>query len=175
MKASKKQRTRQNVPLLAGFMLLAAGMLAILLVNNTSSPAAPTPTPQIVATANPTAIAYLTALPAAVPPSPELTQFLDTLAVEIEACDEYRPQRRQQIQQHIQWLRAPGEIPQQVAVLISQNPTGRLIFGMADYTASEWRLNERPPVSCLRDIGLMLNPLLVEYGEAAITIYENGS
>ncbi len=117
----------------------------------------------------------LTALPQATPLAGEAGGLLTDLETMMAACAAYSDERRRQMQQHITWLQNPAEIPRDVAIALGENPTARLIFGMATYTSTQWRLDERPPESCLMPIGETLNQMLVSFGEQPFTIYDEES
>jgi hypothetical protein len=88
------------------------------------------------------------------------------ISTQVEACPDYGPERRSQMNQHLTWLRAPISIPSDILMAIGSNPMGRLALGMATYTAVEWRLLEQPAESCLLLIGRLVNTLVVRLGEA---------
>jgi hypothetical protein len=167
-------RPRWRIFLLVGLviMLLAAG-----LVLTRNRPQVP-PESLAGATINPTAIANLTTLPNMPALSEADTQLLDRLSERVNACGDYSDARRDQMQQHIIWLKEPHQIPPDVAVALSLTGTvnARLIYGMAIFTSTEWRLLQRPAESCLIEIGRTLNNMLVAAGEPPLTIYdETGS
>ncbi|MCZ7542181.1 MAG: hypothetical protein M5R40_00960 [Anaerolineae bacterium] len=49
--------------------------------------------------------------------------------------------------QHIDWIIDPSTIPADIIIALGSNASGKLIFGMATYTSSEWRLGGRNPDS----------------------------
>lgn len=83
----------------------------------------------------------------------------------LDACPDYGDQRRGQMQQHIDWLLAPTTIPPDILMAIGVNPMGRLLLGMATYTAVQWRLLGSPAQSCLLPIGRLVNTLVAANGE----------
>lgn len=113
-----------------------------------------------IMTLQPEIVANLTQLPQAELLAGELADQVRTLQQRVAECPEYRTERRQQMNQHIDWLLDPSQLPRDVILALGANPTGRLIFGMATYTSSEWGLKDRPPESCLLNIGHMLNDML---------------
>lgn len=172
MKSTSKNRRRQQT--IAAGLVAAIGLLvvALFIFSLTGQPTPGPNTGQIVATMDPAIIANLTALPDAPPLSGEEAQAVQTIADAVTACPDYSTERRRQMEQHIFWLNQPSQIPPDIILALGPNPTGRLIYGMAIYTSTEWRLQERPNPSCLLDIGLQLNTLLVANDEPALTIYE---
>jgi len=157
--------------MIVAVILMAALMLAV--VISTNSPAAPTP--PAFATTNPDIIANLTALPAATPLAGEAGTLLVNLQSQVQSCNELSGARRDQVQQHIDWLQQPATIPPEIALALSmagRSITGQLINGMAIYISTEWRLLNRPPDSCLIALGRTLNAMLVAVGETALTIYD---
>jgi hypothetical protein len=131
--------------------------------------------PQQMMTLDPAVAANLTALPDATPLSGEAAQRWNDIRAAVNACDEYSPQRHEQMNQHLDWLIDPSDMPPEVIIGLGTNPQAQLIYGMAAYTSTEWRQQGRPADSCLRDIGLRLNALLVEVGREPFTIFESAS
>ncbi|MBZ0295124.1 MAG: hypothetical protein K8L99_21345 [Anaerolineae bacterium] len=170
MKRKKSQPNRRLISLGLAFVGVVALVAVVVISNQPNS--SPAPASSVIATIDPAIIANLTALPEATLIAPPITGEIQALEEQIAACDEYSDERRAQVQQHIRWLFHPDEIPMQVGLALGVNPAGRLIYGMAIYTSTEWRLNERPRPSCLLDIGQKLNELLLATGEEALTIYE---
>lgn len=128
--------------------------------------------PQVIATLDPTIIANLTSIPN-MPPLTEIeAQQLNELKAQVDACNGYSAARRDQMEQHIRWLLEPATIPNEILIAAGPNPLGRLIFGMAGYTSTEWRLQGRPAGSCLIAIGRRLNEMLVAANESPFTIYD---
>ncbi|MAS33352.1 MAG: hypothetical protein CL610_05060 [Anaerolineaceae bacterium] len=155
--------------LLAGLAGLVLVAILVILTNQ------PTPQPtasNTLATLSPTIIANLTALPSAEPVGGNEAAVLNELQTAVNACDDYSDTRRQQMSQHIRWLLNPSTIPADIAIVAGENLMGRLTFGMAVYTSTEWRLLERPAQSCLIPIGRTLNDMLVAAGEDPLTIYD---
>ncbi|MBZ0300221.1 MAG: hypothetical protein K8J31_10785, partial [Anaerolineae bacterium] len=128
--------------------------------------------PQTMATIDPTIIANLTVVPNMPPPTGDEAQQLHDLQVQVDACADYSDARREQMAQHIRWLLNPPTIPGDILLAAGKHPLARLIFGMAVYTSSEWRLKDRPADSCLIEVGRTLNDMLVTAGEEALTIYD---
>ncbi len=154
------------------------GLLAVLLTIasctslQSTTPPTTSGSSQIIATPDPTIIANLTQMPSAEPLTGPAAEALAVIDDAVTACAEYSPERRGQMQQHIFWLYQPNQIPPDMILALGTNPTGRLIYGMAIYTSTEWRLAQRPRPSCLLDIGLQLNELLIANNEEPLTIYE---
>lgn len=141
-------------------LLMAAGIIALQLFGNAnpqSSGQRMTLEPQIVNN--------LTQLPLATPLAGEAASHVNDLKALVEACPDYSPERRSQMEQHIQWLLNPAQIPGDMIIALGSNPTGKLIFGMATYTSAQWRIMDSPGDSCLVPIGRMLNDMLIAVGE----------
>jgi hypothetical protein len=169
MMSAKPTRRRLPLPLYISLLTVIAAAAVML---TTRQPPAP---PRIMATADPAVAMMLTQLPQSEPLTGAAAEELRAFEVQVIACRDYRPARRDQMRQHIHWLLNPADIPPQVILALGANPTARLLFGMADYTASEWRLNQRPADSCLRQIGLRLNQMLLAAGEEPLTLYEENA
>lgn len=164
--------SRGRIPVMVVAVILMAALVLAVFIS-TDSPAAPTP--PAFATTNPDVIANLTALPAATPLAGEAGALLVDLQSQVRSCNDLSGARRDQVQQHIDWLQQPTTIPPDIALALSlagRGITGQLINGMAIYTSTEWRLLDRPPDSCLIAIGRTLNAMLVAVGETALTIYD---
>jgi hypothetical protein len=159
-------------------LLIVLSIVAFVLVNNgddTTSPGQPTPVtgqPTPVMTLDPQTVNNLTALPQATPLSGMEADVWNTLRDQVAACEDYSPERRRQMEQHIEWLIDPSDMPPDVIVAMGGDTTERLIFGMAGYTSIQWRLNDRPPDSCLVPIGRALNDMLVAVGDPPFDIYD---
>lgn len=133
------------------------------------------PSPQVTSmamTIDPTILSNMTQVADATPLSSEDAEQFLTFQEQVEACDDYDAERREQMLQHVGWLVDPAEIPPDVMLAIGTNPQGGLIFGMASYTQIQWRLLDRPAESCLVDIGRDLNVLLEAFGRQRLTIYD---
>jgi hypothetical protein len=132
-------------------------------------------TPRQVMTVAPEVIANLTQMPLATPlSSADAVQWREIRTM-VDACDEYSPERRSQMVQHLDWLVDPSGIPPNVILALGSNSQERLVFGMATYTSIQWRLGHRQPDSCLVPIGLRLNDLLVALGGEPFDIYDQSS
>ena len=124
-------------------------------------------------TLEPQIITNLTQLPVATPLSGDAASQVQELRTLVAACPDYTPERRSQMEQHIQWLLHPAQIPGDITIALGTNPTGRLIFGMATYTSIQWSLEDRPTDSCLLPIGYMLNEMLIAAGEEPFDVFNN--
>lgn len=153
-------------PLVIVLILLLAGA-AVVLAASANAPAQP------VMTLEPEIVQNLTRLPQATPLSGDAARQWNDFRATVIACGDYRPERRRQMEQHIDWLIDPSGIPTDVIIALGPNPTGRLIFGMASYTSSEWRLRGRNPDSCLVSIGRALNAMLLSAGEEPFDLYDD--
>src|SRR5262249_44093354 len=69
----------------------------------------PTSTPAQVMTLEPAIIANMTTVPSGV--TGDLSVQVDTVERMLNECADFGTERRQQMQQHIAWLRNPGDIP----------------------------------------------------------------
>jgi hypothetical protein len=175
-RSTNKRRVKLPDPLQGGGAILAGIVLLMVLstvvfvlLNNGDSSSSSQPQP--VMTLDPQTIINLTQLPQATPLSGADADTWNEFRAKVDACDAYSPERRRQMKQHIQWLIDPSDMPPDVIVAMGGNVTERLIFGMAGYTSAQWRLNNRPPDSCLVPIGRALNDMLVALGDSPIDIY----
>lgn len=169
------QSQKQNATRPYGALVILAGVILFIvlaIIPNYPQNRAAQPRPQVVATLHPEVIANLTSIPRAAPLSGVEAQQLHDLKARIDGCQSYSDERRTQMEQHIRWLLAPATIPSEILIAVGPNPIGRLIFGMAGYTSTEWRLQNRPAESCLIAIGRLLNDMLVAAGESPLTIYD---
>lgn len=160
---------------------IVAVVIWLSLTNQTAPPALPTTTPSAAPTQeelsfsmtmDPTLIANLTSIPQATPLSSEDAEQFLIFVNRIETCEDYSPERRFQMLQHIAWLVDIASIPEDMLPVFGKNPDSTLIFGMASYTSIQWKLLERPAESCLIDIGRDLNLLLEGVGREPLTIYD---
>ena len=121
-----------------------------------------------------TSVARIDALQVATAVSGEAARTLEVLERVIYTCADFSDARREQMLQHIDWLRVPDSIPGDVAMALGMrgNIGAALLHGMAIYTSTEWRLLERPPASCLVPIGRTLDNLLRDAGAAPLGIYD---
>lgn len=94
-----------------------------------------------------------------------LSDEREDLQAMVDACGDYRDERRSQMNQHLIWLEHPEQIPSDIQFAFGANPVGRLIYGMASYTSIEWKLKDSPSESCLLPIGQALNAMLIAAGE----------
>lgn len=171
MRRQKRKSTYSRWSIAVLFAVLLIIIFAIV-PNYVPYPVSPTALPQVFATLNPTVEIHLTNIPEAPPLTGAEAEQLHQLQVQVNACEDYSEQRRSQVSQHIRWLLNPSTIPADMVIALGENVTGRLVFGMAVYTSSEWRLRNRPEDSCLITVGRVLNEMLVAAGEPALTIYD---
>lgn len=146
--------------------------LALSALNNAPRPAPVTSVPAQMMTLNPQIIANLTALPQATPLSGEDAADYEALKAALDACADYTPQRRSQMEQHIIWLLDPSTIPMDIMVAMGADPAERLIFGMATYTSIEYRSRGPNTDSCLLPIGRTLNGMLAARGTTTFDTFE---
>ena len=163
---------RQN--LIIGGLLAVVIILGAILLSRAvgTSNLVPTGNPALRMTLDPTIRANLTDLPNATPLSEEDARIYRDFIEQVEQCEDYAPERLEQMQQHIDWLIDPATIPQDMISLFGTNPASKLIFGMATYTSIQWRILERPAASCLIPLGLQLNDMLLAAGETPFSIYD---
>lgn len=175
MSAKKIASQRDKQAFYVSLVIFLLTCAVVFIVNHrgaTANPAFTSPTPAQAMTLAPEVAANLTR----VPHMPELTGTLAEqvrqLEQQVAACPDYSTQRRNQMQQHIDWLLTPATLPQTMIIALGTNPNGKLVFGMATYTLAEWSLIARNPASCLLPIGQFLNQLLLATGEAVFTEFE---
>lgn len=170
-----KTRQSQKPARPYGALVILVGVILFIVLaiipNYPQNQAGQTP-PQVMATLDPTTIANLTSIPKMQPLTEIEAQQFHDLKAQVDACADYSDARREQMEQHIRWLLEPATIPAEVLIAAGPKPLGRLIFGMAGYTSTEWRLQDRPADSCLIAIGRTLNDMLVAAGESPFTIYD---
>ena len=165
-KQNKPDMVNRAMIISAVLIFILAGVVLISgLVRNDNN------TPSQMMTLPPDVVDQMTALPQATPLSEEAEQDVLEFLAKVETCTDFSPERLSQMRQHIRWLIVPAEIPADIIPAFGANPAAKLIFGMAGYTASEWRLLGRPADSCLVPIGLELNKMLIEVGEQPFEIY----
>lgn len=158
--------------ILLSIVLIAIAIIAMLLALSTMQPSATATSQSQIMTIDPTIHANLTRMPEATPLSDADAQVYRDLQASVDACEDYSPERRSQMTQHITWLIDPSDIPADVLLAFGQNPPGTLVFGMASFTSTQWRLLERPAESCLIAIGRDLNTLLIAFDREPFTIYD---
>jgi hypothetical protein len=154
-------RTRFFISLAVFAVTVAVVALSVL---NRPSDRPVSPTPAQIMPLDPTVAANVQNVEALALDAEGLA-IVDQIAAQVEACPDYGPERRSQMNQHLTWLRDPTGIPSDILMAIGSNPMGRLALGMATYTAVEWRLLERPAESCLLPLGRVVNTLVVRLGE----------
>lgn len=171
MKSAAKSNDRRLFIASLIFFLVTCVLVGLSIITR-NRPAAPTAAP-IISTADPQVITNLTALPNQMILTGDLVTQITQLDEAVDACADYSPERRNQMQQHIAWLLDPSQIPADIRIAFGENPIGRLVFGMATYTSIEWRLQDRPSSSCLLPIGRSLNTLLTATGETTFPEFED--
>ncbi len=178
MPAQRTERGEQTPesPIGGGVILAGVGLLMVLSVAVfilVRDDGAPSDQQRPVMTLDPQVVINLTELPQATPLSGAEADTWNEFRAQVDACDAYSPERRRQMEQHIQWLLDPSDMPPDVILAMGGHPTERLIFGMATYTSTQWRLDNRPPDSCLVPIGRILNNMLVSLGQPPFDIYDD--
>lgn len=160
-------------------VFLATCVLVMLAINSRNAPRTSVPVgdSQTGVTTNgtpmsPQVIAQLTAIPSAAPLTGPLADEVRALGKMVGDCTDYSDQRRAQMNQHIAWLLKPSTLPQDVVIALGSNVNGRLMFGMATYTLSEWGLHQKSSTSCLLTIGKKLNDMLAANGEARFAEFD---
>jgi hypothetical protein len=172
VKRSRRSALLEIVSAVGLALFVTAG---ILYVQRNAPPSSGTPEPAQRMTLDPQVAANLGAMSFATPLADVDAQRWNDFRSIVNACDEYSSQRHDQMNQHIDWLIDPSDIQPEVIIGLGNNPQAQLIYGMAAYTSTEWRQHGRPTESCLREIGLQLNTMLVAAGREPFTIYESSS
>jgi hypothetical protein len=131
-----------------GFLIVASLVLFFATREGAGQPVRP------AMTLDPQITVNLTEMPRATPLSGEEADSWNEFRAMVDACDDYSPERRAQMEQHIAWLLDPSDMPRDVILAI------------------QWRLNDRPPDSCLIPIGLTLNEILEALGSNPFDIYD---
>jgi len=101
----------------AAFGIVIAASLAV--NSQTPTIASPTNTAPILSTTDPTIVTQLRDLPNATPISADEDAFLIEFRAEIIACSDFSSARRDQMLQHVAWLRDPTVIPPDVAFALT--------------------------------------------------------
>jgi hypothetical protein len=170
----RKTRRRSPSRVAIGALVIVAGASALLILLAQELRGSDR-TPSQAMTLAPEVIANLTQMPLATPLSTEDAGQWREVRAMVDACDEYSPERRSQMIQHLDWLVDPSGIPPNVILALGSDPQERLVFGMATYTSIQWRLDHRQPDSCLVPIGRRLNELLVALGGEPFDIYDQNN
>ena len=157
-------RISDRTRLIASALFFAVTVAVIFFSGNRPAAISATATPAQIMPLDPTVRANLQNVSAQVLPADqqETVQQIQTM---LNDCPDYGEARRSPMQQHIAWLLDPSGIPTDILMAIGANPRGKLMVGMATYTAVEWRLLNRPAESCLLPIGKLVNTLLAANGE----------
>jgi len=168
-----KQIMRRRLILTVALIVIAVIALGIG-VMSIQAPADDNPDDQagMLMTLDPELFVVQTQMAEATPLSDEEAQPYLDLQADVDACEDYSDERREQMLQHIDWLIDPSDIPPDAMLAMGTDIHGSLVFGMASFTQIEWRLAERPAESCLVDIGRELNDLLIAFGREPLTIYD---
>lgn len=158
-------RISDRTRLIASALFFAVTVAVIFFsANNRPATIGATATPAQSMPLDPTVRANLQDVSAQVLPDDQ-QETVKQIQTMLNDCPDYGEARRSQMQQHITWLLDPSGIPTDILMAIGANPRGRLMMGMATYTAVEWRLLGRPAESCLLPIGKLVNTLLEANGE----------
>ena len=159
--------------IILSLILLGVAIIAVIVSLNLTNPPPPAQvTVSFSMTLDPTIIANMTRIPQSTPLSGEDAEQFLRFVENVESCEDYADARRSQMLQHIEWLVNPATIPSDMFIALGQNPDQTLVFGMATYTSTQWRILERPEESCLIDIGHDINLLLEGLGGEPFTIYD---
>lgn len=157
---------------IAGFIFLVVGGLLIntfvLKDNSSINPI----NDAMVMTIDPEIQDNLTSIPLATPLSDADAASFTAFQSLIILCQDYTPERRAQMQQHIDWLVDPSGIPSDIISAFGTNVQGTLLFGMANYTSIQWQLLEQPADSCLVRIGQQLDVMLPAFDQEPLGIYD---
>jgi hypothetical protein len=154
--------------------LLLVGAIAVIVIPRVDAPAAPTATSQMMQL-DPRVIDNLTRLPQATALSGQEANDMVALQAMVEACPDYAPERRAQMIEQIALIVNPALLTRDMIIALGANPPARLLRALAQVTAIQWRLLERPDDSCLVPIGRRINELLAAIGEAPEAAFEGGS
>lgn len=149
------------------FFLVTCLIVGYALISRQRS-VSPSATPAQSMTLEPQIIDNLTRIPQSVVLTGDLAEQVRQIQTMLDDCPSYSDERRSQMQQHIDWLLTPSEIPRDIILALGANPTGKLILGMATYTLSDWGLQNQPAQSCLLTIGQSLNNMLLASGETPL-------
>lgn len=158
----------------AALALLLVAAAAVVVIPRVSAPAVPTPTAQSMQL-DPLVLDALTQLPQATLLSGEAGDEMATLQAMVEACPDYTDERRGQMLEHIKLIVNPALLTRDLIIVLGADPPARLTRALAQVTASQWRLLERPPESCLVAIGRRINERLVAIGETPEAAFDGGS
>lgn len=169
MAKTKPNTLRLRSGVITGLIILSLAVIVILLQLQGS--AAPRTGTQQSMTLDPQIVSNLTQMPEAAPLAGDAADQVTQLRALVDACPDYVPERRSQMEQHIAWLLNPALIPPEIIIALGTNPAGRLIFGMATYTSIQWRVDNNSPDSCLLPIGAMLNDMLTAAGEEPFPVF----
>jgi hypothetical protein len=88
-------------------------------------------------------------------------------------CNEFHPNRRVMILQHLDWLAHPNQVPPEFISLYGEDASGQLVFGAAYTVAVEWKAGGRQANSCLPPIGDRFNAILIDLGRQPVPEFAN--
>lgn len=172
--AKRKSNARQLRGAAVTVVIIVAIAVGIILLQFSGS-SMPSSDSVPVMTLDPQIAVNLTRIPESIPLVGDAADEINRLKALVDACADYSAERRAQMEQHIAWLLNPATIPGDIIIALGANPPGKLVYGMATYTSIQWRLDERPPDSCLLPIGVMLNDMLTAAGEEPFSIFAGSS
>jgi hypothetical protein len=128
------------------------------------TPSSTRTTPTFVLTAVPGIAATVTAVRKLAPlPAEQARPYLEIRDLVLE-CDQFHPNRRVTVLQHLEWLTNPADVPPEFINLYGNDLPGQLAFGAVYMVAIEWKAGGRQADSCLIPIGDQLNTILVGLG-----------
>jgi hypothetical protein len=125
-------------------------------------------------TLDPQIVDNLTQFPNATPLAGEAANDMTALRGMVDACADFDAQRRQQMQEQIEFIINPAVLPREVLIALGTNPHGKLLYALASLTKLQWQLIQSPADSCLVPIGKRLNQLLVADNQPPISAFEGG-
>lgn len=165
-------KSDKRLLLVSGGIFLFTCLLIVLSLNGRNASSAALGQASIGTPLPAEVIAKLTELPNAPMLTGALADELRAIDQLVAACPDYSPERRDQMQKHINWLLAPATLPQYMIIALGGNTTGKLLFGMATYTVAEWGQHQNASSSCLLPIGKRINELLAANGEERFLAFD---
>jgi hypothetical protein len=153
-------------------LLIVSGACADMAIRPAVTPStSPTITPStsatspFVLTAIPDIAVTVTAVRKLAPLSAEQAKPYLEVRDLVLGCDQFHPNRRVMVLQHLDWLTTPADVPAEFINLYGDDVSGQLVFGAVYMVAVEWKAGGRQADSCLIPIGDRLNTILVGLGQ----------
>ncbi len=132
------------------------------------------PTPSLAITLDPRIIANVTNLPHATPLSGQDANELNGVLALVNACNEYSPDRRDQMVKQIGYIINPATLTSDIIIALGEDPRAKLLYALVEVTKNQWLLEKSPANSCLIPIGKSLNQLLTDAGGTPEPAFEGG-